>query len=441
MKFTYNEAISYIENYTWSETKLGLERTKKLLELAGSPHKKLKIIHVAGSNGKGSTCAMLSSIIKEAGYKVGLYVSPHIETFCERIQINGNNIPKNDLAYITSQIAELADSMEEHPSQFEIVTVIALKYFAEQSCDAVVLEVGMGGKLDSTNAIDAPILAVITNIGLDHTEYLGSTIEEISLAKAGIIKHGSSVICYDSGKASVDIIRSVCEEKNVPLKIVNFDKLTPLSFDLNGQSLEYHSQYESCNNASQEISKFTFKLSLLGHHQLKNAATVIEAIYELRNHNFNITDEALKKGLANTVWPARFEVLSNNNNKKEKTFILDGGHNSQCASALVDSIRDYLEEKKVIFILGMLADKDYDEVIKILMPVASSFICTTPNSPRALDADELALHISGGSAVVEKNPSEAILSAIKLSGHEPIIAFGSLYLAGEIRQSYNQLMK
>jgi dihydrofolate synthase/folylpolyglutamate synthase len=184
---TAQEAIDYIEQYTWSTTRLGLERTQALLRALGDPQKKLKFVHVAGSNGKGSTCAMLAAILQAAGYRTGLYISPYIQDFCERMQVNGENVPGDTLAAITERVKTIADAMEDHPSQFELVTAIALEYFFEAKCDIVVLEVGMGGALDSTNAIDAPEVAVITNIGLEHTEYLGDTLEAIAETKAGII--------------------------------------------------------------------------------------------------------------------------------------------------------------------------------------------------------------------------------------------------------------
>ena len=200
---TPQEAIDYIEQFTWSTTKLGLERTQALLRALGDPQKKLKFIHVAGSNGKGSTCAMLAAILRSAGYRTGLYISPYIQDFCERMQIDGENVPGDKLAEITERVRVIADAMEDHPSQFELVTAIAMEYFCEARCDIVVLEVGMGGALDSTNAIDAPEVAVITNIGLEHTEYLGDTLEKIAATKAGIIKSGCSAVCYD-GAPEVD---------------------------------------------------------------------------------------------------------------------------------------------------------------------------------------------------------------------------------------------
>ena len=206
---TAQEAISYIESQTWSTTRLGLERTRELLSALGDPQKSLKFVHVAGSNGKGSTCAMLDAILRRAGYTVGLYISPYIQDFCERMQVNGENIPPEILADITELVRRAADAMEDHPSQFELSTAIAMEYFRRQSCDIVVLEVGMGGALDSTNAIDAPEVAVITNIGLEHTEYLGDTLEKIAATKAGIIKPGCSCVCYDGAQEVTAVIRSV----------------------------------------------------------------------------------------------------------------------------------------------------------------------------------------------------------------------------------------
>ena len=216
---TPQEAISYIENYTWSTTRLGLGRTRELLHAIGDPQKKLKFIHVAGSNGKGSTCAMLDAILRHAGYRTGLYTSPYIQDFCERMQVNGQNIPGEDLARITEQVRIHADVMEDHPSQFELVTAVAMQYFLEEHCDIVVLEVGMGGALDSTNVIDCPEVAVITNIGLEHTEYLGNTLSLIAEAKGGIIKPGCTAVLYDSEAETMETLQRICQELAVPYRI------------------------------------------------------------------------------------------------------------------------------------------------------------------------------------------------------------------------------
>jgi len=358
---TQDEAIRYIEDYGWSTTRLGLDRTRALLHALGDPQKKLKFIHVAGSNGKGSTCAMLASVLRESGYKTGLYISPYIQVFNERIQINGEHIPGNRLAEITERVRKIADAMEDHPSQFELVTAIAMQYFHEENCEIVVLEVGMGGLLDSTNAIDAPEVAVITNIGLEHTEYLGNTLEEIAETKGGIIKTGCSCVCYDAAPEVVKTIKEICEDKNVPLSVADFSRIEPTGSDLDGQRFIYHrTGASSCDEHLDVV------IPLLGVHQLHNASVVLETVNVLRSRGWNITDETLCEGLKKVVWPARFEVLC-----KEPLFILDGGHNPQCAEALQTAIAEYLPGEKLTFLLGVLADKDYDSIVEMMMPYAA----------------------------------------------------------------------
>lgn len=419
---TPQEAISYIENYGWSTTKLGLERTRELLAALENPQKKLRFIHVGGSNGKGSTCAMLASILKEAGYKTGLYISPYIQVFNERIQINGEYIKDERLAEITERVKSIADGMEDHPSQFELVTAIAIQYYYEEGCDFVVLEVGMGGALDSTNAIDAPEVSVITNIGLEHTEYLGDTLEIIAETKAGIIKEGSSCVCYDSVPEVTRVIKRVCEERRVPLTLVDFDLIHEIEASLEGQVFRYKGE--------------EYKLPLLGKHQLKNGAVVLETIDVLRNRGFSIGNDAVVRGMESVTWPARFEVLSNN-----PIFILDGGHNPQCAEALTEAIKEYLPEEKLIFLLGVLADKDYNAIIEMMLPFAKGFVCVTPISERALPAEELAKHIEkkGGRALHAETIPQGI--ELALNQEERIIAFGSLYLAGVVRGEFPETYK
>lgn len=423
-KMTPKEAISYIENYGWSTTKLGLERTRELLRSLSDPQKELKFVHVAGSNGKGSTCSMLASILKEAGYKTGLYISPYIEIFNERIQINGEYIDSERLAEITARVKAIADSMEDHPSQFELVTAIAIQYYYEEKCDIVVLEVGMGGALDSTNAIDAPEVAVITNIGLEHTEYLGSTLEEIAETKGGIIKTGANCVCYDGEPQVNETIKRICMERDVPFSLVDFNRVMPISSNLDGQSFSY-------NNGDQK----EYKLALLGAHQLKNTAVVLEVIETLRSRGWTIGEDAVSRGLELVKWPARFEVLSTN-----PIFILDGGHNPQCAEALVEGIKEYLSHKEIIFLLGVLADKDYETILDLVIPYAKEFICVTPLSDRALPAAELAEFIKakGSRATAAKTIPEGIMLAEETAEEtgSAIIAFGSLYLAGAVRGEF-----
>ena len=417
---TEQEAIDYIENYTWSSTRLGLERTVELLHRLGDPQNEVRFIHVTGSNGKGSTCAMLASILRQAGYKTGLYTSPYIQEFRERIQINGEYIPAEDLAELTELVRGHAEAMEDHPSQFELVTALAIEYFRRSRCDIVVLEVGMGGALDATNAIPAPEAAVITNVGLEHTEYLGSTLEAIATNKSGIIKPGCSAVCYDGEKVVTDVVRSVCAEKNVPLTCVDFSQLRPIGQGLDGQRFTYRG--------------VEYSIPLLGRHQMYNTATVLDTVEALRQRGWKIPDKCVHIGLRLTVWPARFEVL-----RRDPLCILDGGHNPQCAQALTASLDELLPGRKAVFLMGILADKDYSQVIDMILPYAMEFYTLTPLNPRALSAEDLAAELRrrGAAATACTEPDEAIDKVIAAAGKDGLVViFGSLYLAGAVRTAF-----
>ena len=418
---TPQEAIAYIENYTWSTTRLGLERTQALLHALGNPQKELKFIHVAGSNGKGSTCAMLESILRCAGYRTGLYISPYIQDFCERIQVDGENISGEDLAELTQTVRDIADGMEDHPSQFELVTAIAMAYFRRMGCQMVVLEVGLGGALDSTNAIDAPEVAVICNIGLEHTEYLGNTLGEIAAAKGGIIKTGCDVVAYPGPPEVMGVLERIAREQRTPLHVAQVEKLHPLAETLDGQQFDWGDWKD-------------LHLPLLGPHQLYNAAVVLEVVETLRRRGWNISDQAVREGLAHTQWPARMEVLC-----RDPLFILDGGHNPQCAQALRASLERLLPGRNVVFLTGVLADKDYGGILREMFPLAQEFVCLTPLSPRALPAGELAdfLTAQGVKAIPCATVAEGIRQALSAAGEDGVVvAFGSLYLAGAVRSAF-----
>ena len=416
---TEQEAIAYIENQGWSTTRLGLGRTQALLAALGDPQKKLKFIHVAGSNGKGSACAMFDAILRAAGYKTGLYISPYIQTFHERMQINGRKIPGERLAALTERVRAIAEGMEDHPSEFELVTAIAMQYFYEEDCDIVVLEVGMGGALDSTNAIDAPELAVITNIGLEHTEYLGDTIEAIAETKAGIVKPGCACVCYDGAREASATVRSACERLNVPFTGVDFSRLKPLGASLDGQSFVWDGR--------------EYSLALLGPHQLHNAALVLTGIGALRSRGWEIPEAAVTSGLECVKWPARLEVLN-----RAPLFLLDGGHNPQCAEALANALDALLPGEKFVFLAGVLADKDYPAILSRLLPYATEFVCVTPDSPRALEASGLAAYLKrlSAEAVACDTIPAGVAEARARAGNGGVVAFGSLYLAGAVRTAF-----
>ncbi len=412
------EALAYINQHKWTRSKPGLGRTRQLLSLLGNPQKRLRFVHVAGTNGKGSTCAMLASVMQAAGYRAGLYPSPYLENFRERIQVSGEMIPEADLLRITERVAAACGEMDEHPTQFEMITAIGMLYFAEQRCDIVLLETGMGGELDSTNVIDPPEAAVLTHIGLDHTEYLGHTIPEITGTKCGIIKPGSRAVSYDNSEEAMQVIREVCAERDVPLYMASDIMLEPVFHDLSGQAFRTGGK--------------EYTISLLGAHQLENVRTVLAAVEALRDRGWQIPEEAVRNGLAAARWPGRFEVL-----RRDPLFILDGGHNPQCAEAVAAGIADYLPGQKGTFLIGMLADKDYREALRMLYPYAERFICTAPDSPRALSAADLAAHIaSDGYAAEAYGSTEAALR--RSSAFSPVIAFGSFYLAGKVRSLVRQ---
>ena len=415
------EAIAFIESVSWKGSVPGLERPQALLAKMGNPEKELKYIHVGGTNGKGSTCAMLASILQKAGYKVGLYTSPHIYCFNERIQINGQNISDEDLAAVTAYVKPLAESMgKDIPTEFELVFCIAVEYFRRKGCDIVVTEVGMGGEMDATNVIPAPEVAVITNIGLDHTGFLGNTVEEIAQTKGGIFKTGSSAVIYPSCDSVVAVLKGICQEKKIDAKVADFSTIQPISHDLDGQVFD----------CGQRKGLF---LPLLGQHQQFNCCMALNVIDLLIEKGWVITEEQIREGLRLTQWPGRFHIM-----QKKPLFIIDGGHNPQCLEALVSNIQDYLAGKKIIGLTGVLADKDYGDMYKPVMPLIDQFVCITPPNERKLEAAELAEHLqnAGAKATACETIAKGVKTAKKLAGKDGVVlCFGSLYSIGEIKNA------
>ncbi len=417
---TGENAINYIENSGWSTTRLGLGRTFELLKALGDPQESLKFVHVAGSNGKGSTCAFLESVLRKAGFKTGLYTTPFLTRFTEQIKVNNEEIPLDALGEVTEEVKACAEEMEDHPSRFELLTAAAFLYFKREKCDIVVLEVGMGGELDSTNVISAPEVAVITNIGLEHTEYLGNTLTEIAHTKGGIVKPGTTLVSYDGEKEVSDELSRICAERGVKQIKADFSTIELLESTMKGQKFSYRGRRH--------------EISLLGAHQLKNAAVAIDALNVLREKGYCIQDEALESGLKEASWPARLELLG-----EKPVFLLDGGHNPQCATALSDSLEIILGSKKAVFIIGVLADKDYESMIASVEKYASEFICLEPFNDRALSKEELKNFLikRGNKAETVDSVEEAVDIAAEKAGESGyVVAFGSLYIAGFIREAY-----
>ena len=417
---TVEQALDYIHSVCWKGMMPGLSRITALLEKMGNPHKDMKYIHIAGTNGKGSTAAMSASILRKAGYCTGLYTSPYIYQFGERMQVNGEMITDEELVAITEWIKPLADSMEESPTEFELTTAIGFEFFKRRGCDIVVLEVGLGGLLDATNVISTPEVAVITNIGLDHTDILGHTLEEIAFNKAGIIKENGHAVIY-RGQPSVEaVFEKACAERNVKLKKANFD----------GLKLKEHDLFEQVFDCGEYKD---IHLPLLGDHQLHNAAVVLAVAETLIEKGWKITRENIYEGIRDVSWPGRFDIVS-----RDPLFIIDGGHNPQCLEALVKNIEDYLQGRRVIALTGVLADKDYGDMYRPVMPLIQEFVCVTPPNPRRLPAAELAQHLQnvGAKAVACETVADGVRKAIELAaGDGVVLCFGSLYTIGDIRNA------
>ncbi|HIR19230.1 MAG TPA: bifunctional folylpolyglutamate synthase/dihydrofolate synthase [Candidatus Pelethomonas intestinigallinarum] len=420
---TYEEALSYIHSICWKGSKLGLDRTRELLGKLNDPQKELKFIHIAGTNGKGSTAAMLSSILEEAGYRVGLYTSPFINRFNERMQVNHQPIPDEELAALTEYVRPYADAMADSPTEFELITALAMVWFARQKCDIVVLEVGMGGELDSTNIIDVPEAAVIAAMGMDHVKELGPTMADIARAKAGIIKEGGRVVSYGGNPEADEVIAAVCRARNASLCQPDFSAIVPGDFSLEGQTFSYKGWRG-------------LRIPLVGAYQMNNAAVVLETVEVLRQRGWSVSDEAVRKGLADTRWPARFEVL-----RRDPVFIVDGGHNPHGIRATAESLRRLFPGRKITFVTGVMADKDVEHILGLIVPLADQFFTVRPDNPRAMDAGELAARIEamGAKATACASVRDGVDRAIQAEGpHGVACALGSLYMSGEVRSCFGK---
>lgn len=421
---TVLEATDYIHSKFRKGATPGLRRIGQLLALLGNPERKLKFIHIAGTNGKGSTASMTASILNQAGYRTGLFTSPFIYRFHERIQFCGQEIADEDLVEVVEYVKAFAETMAEPPTEFELVCGIAMEYYARKQADIVVLEVGMGGKNDATNIIGCPEVAVITNIGLDHTDALGNTLEEIAANKAGIFKENGSAVVYRAIPSVEAVYEQICDEKNIRLRKADFDSLVPRTHDLFGQTFDCGSRKE-------------LSLPLLGDHQLHNAAVVLSTVDALIEQGWNISEANIREGLRLVTWPGRFDIVS-----RDPLFIIDGGHNPQCIEALVKNIEDYLTGRKVVALTGVLEDKDYADMYRPVMELVSQFVCITPPNPRKLEGAELAKHLrsAGADAVACATVSEGVEKAIALAGSDgAVLCFGSLYTIGAIRDALLEL--
>ena len=442
----YDEAVQYIHNTVKFGSKLGLTNITELLKRLGNPHKKFPSVHVAGTNGKGSVTSMTASVLHQADYKVGMFISPYLEKFTERIQVNFEEIPEEELVLLVEQVKEQVDGMvrdgHNHPTEFEIVTTLGFLWFAKQKVDIAVVEVGLGGRLDSTNVIN-PLVSVITSISYDHMRVLGSTLSEIAFEKCGIIKPGVPVVSYPQQAEAGKVIKELAAERGCSYYEVLPDQIKEKDTGLSVQHIDFTFQGNTWENLA---------IHLPGKHQQLNAACAITALQVLKEKGFNITDEILYAGLDQARWPGRLEVMGEN-----PTILLDGAHNPSGAQALADAIRLYFPDKQIYLILAVLHDKDVSGVTNILCSVADRVIVTKPDSPRATSPEELA-------AIVEKHHSDVTISesvpeAISMvtdwaqadkgkmddnsndSNDKVIIISGSLYLVGEARTILRQRLE
>ena len=419
----YEQALEYIHAVQWAGHKPGLSRTRTLLAALGDPHKKLQFVHVAGTNGKGSTAAMLASCLHAAGYRVGLYTSPFINRFNERIQIDGQQIGDEELVQLVERVKPAADAMTDVPTEFEIITALGMLYFAQQQCDIVVLEVGLGGTLDSTNVIEKPACAVITALGMDHVKELGPTLADIAAAKAGIIKAGCPVVSYGGAPEADAVLRRVAARQHAPFTEVDFGKLRVEGGDLDKVTFDF----DGLDGV---------QLPLIGSYQPRNAALAITALRVLRQNGWHIPDAAIRTGLEQVSWPGRFELL-----RRSPAFVLDGSHNAHGMRATVQSLKDRFPGQKFVFLLSIMADKDVDEMLALLAPLAVRFVTVTAHNPRAMPAQTLAEHIRAYGCTAEAADSieAGVARAAQLGGEGPVCALGTLYFSGDVRQAFARM--
>ena len=401
---TYAEAIQFLYSLQMFGANFGLERAHKLAALAGHSQEKLRFIHVAGTNGKGSTCAMLEDIYRAAGLRVGLFTSPHLVSFRERIQVNRQLIPENEIVRLVEEIRPLLQqfSADNHPTMFEVVTVMALKYFAEQKCDLVIWETGLGGRLDATNVV-TPLASVITNIAFDHTQWLGDTLEKIAAEKAGIIKPGVPVVTATDASEALEVIGNIAQEKHAPLTIVT---------------------------AKQIESRLAGTLAppMLGEHQKLNA-TLALATVEVLQKQIPVSAENIRAGLAAVNWPGRLQLIHKPDGRK---ILLDGAHNVAGAETLRAALEMDFAGSRPVFIFGALADKKWPGICQILAPLAAKVFTVPVASERTAKANELADCFRSANPAAAATACDNLADALNASKDEPFVVItGSLYLVGE----------
>lgn len=442
----YYDSMKYMDEVAKFGSVLGLMSITELLKRLDNPQDKLQFVHIAGTNGKGSTAAYIANIMAAAGYRIGRYISPTIQCYCERIQITDKTdasqvettyISEEAVARHITRIADVCDEMAldgyAHPTPFEIETAMCFLEFIDQGCDLVVLEVGMGGRLDATNIIKNTKVAVLTSISMDHMQFLGDTLAKIAYEKAGIVKDNCKVVSYKQQPEAMDIIKSLCKEKDAELLITEFDEIQNINYGIDETVFDFALDENISINCN--ILK-KLQIHLLGKMQVKNAAVAINTVLMLKKIGYNVTEESIFTGLDITSWNGRFEKIHDN-----PTIILDGAHNEDAAYALVEAMELYFPKKECIYVIGVLADKEYEKVLAITAGKAKSIYTVTPNNSRGLDAKSLAQCAMNycSNVKVASSVKEALQLAIEESGKDneyneetPIIVFGSLSFHEEV---------
>ena len=472
----WNEAIALLHGANWKHTKIGLERMRDFMHALGDPQEKLRYVHIAGTNGKGSACVMTQSILTAAGFRTGLYISPHLDQFNERLSIDGQMISDADLRRLAGRVRAAAETLGEEPTDFEMITAMAFCWFEEQHCELVVLEVGMGGRLDATNVISSPEVCAIMHIGLDHTEFLGDTVEQVAAEKAGILKPGADCVLYHQLPGVMDVVQQRFAEVNSDAADTTDAAASPLNADtadsrcVSGAAGTTDSSFDiahsnhagaSTKSAAARLvitdpTAFTarvrtidgqvfdyrnrsdLRIQLLGNYQMENAMAVLDIIDCLQRRGWGISEDAIRAGLAQATWPGRFEVLS-----REPLLIVDGAHNPNGVEALVDTIRAYFPDQKINFVMGVMKDKDYHTMLRLIAPYAARFITELPDAHRALRPEQLKSEIRAyfdGPVETADSVTAAVQRAMEIAeGTEAIaICFGSLYQVAEIRRFFRK---
>ncbi len=419
----YEQALDWLEGLNRFGIRLGLERVRAMLSRMGDPQRRLRVLHVAGTNGKGSTCAMLDSILRTAGYRSGLYTSPYLERFTERIRLAGEEIPPSQVGRWAERVREAAVGLAESPTEFEAVTVLAFAYYAWAEADPLVLEVGLGGRHDATNVVESPLVSVICSIGLDHQDRLGDTLAAIAGEKAGIIKPGRPVLSAPAGPEVRRVLETAARSAGAPLHFaaeeLAWREVRPTDRGWQGTLRGRRGTYRQVT------------LPLLGRHQLENAMLAVGAAELATEEGLPVGEDAVRRGLAAVRWPGRLELFPG-----RPELILDGAHNPAGAAAMAAALREHFPDRRVRLVLGVLADKDAPGILDALAEAGPQLVCTRVPNPRTLAPEELAAlaRARGLATVVEPEPTAALERAMaEADPEELVVAAGSLYLVGALR--------